>query len=166
MRKAKVLSIDPGKTGAMTLLCDGKLLATHQFNVMKGQRFFGFEEELSIHNFVNEHEPDHIVIEGLLDQRMASQSPVHTNTTAVNWGFLLGCLFSSGFQDVQIVRPSEWKMRMRLPGGKENKFKSLDMARELFPETADTCLKLKKNIDVAEAILIGVDYGRENLGWK
>lgn len=160
-----LVAVDPGKTGAVAVFDVKKerFLRGHQFAVPSRQRFFHEQQiddlfELLPMKMVGDTAG---VIELFLDRRMHRQSPAHANTTAANWGFLWMQL-ALICPDVETVEPRLWKGRLGLTKDKDE---SLDMARTLFPEAADM-LKLKKNHDMAEAILIGLDYGRRHFDWS
>jgi len=146
------ISIDPGKTGAIVGWVDGVPDCWHQFAVKS--RFFG-EEEVHIIESFYEHVDDQspVVIEALMDRKIYGQSSIANNTTAVNWGVHFAMATWYGCP-IDVVHASAWKTRLKLATDKNL---SMEMARDLFPQCADA-LKLKKNHDLAEALLIGHDY--------
>lgn len=149
------LSIDPGKTGAIVAWVNGVPDAWHQFD--EKERFFGYDTIRTIEGFYEHHDMNQIVIEALMDRRIYGQSSIANNTTAVNWGVHYGMAQWYGC-DIDIVHASAWKSRMDMDKDKD---KSLDLARNLFP-MCESALKLKKNHDMAEALLIGQDYLERN----
>ena len=155
-----MLSIDPGKTGAVVWWQDIYPDHVHQFSVPKGQRFFGTDEIEKMDSIIAlDAACPTVVMEKLDDRRNFGQSTVHNNTTAVNWGIWYSLVvYWSGADNVVVVPASTWKKHFGLKGGRDNKYQSLDLARELWPQFADKELKYKKNHDLAEALLIGQWY--------
>jgi len=150
-------AVDPGKTGAVVLFdMKGGIVNSHQFSVLKGQRFFN---EVHVDQFLMVTGQAHyFVTEAILDRFSPKQSSIHANTTAVNFGIWYAQMLDLvGEEDIDIVQPKDWKRRMMLLGAQKDD--SIDLALTLYPEMADA-LKYKKNHDLAEAILIGVDYLR------
>ncbi len=166
-REAILVSIDPGKSGAFALFDkDGYLYGTHKVKVATGQRFFtdrDLEQLIDYLLTIANEEEGGVVMEGLLDRHMPKQSAVATNTTAVNWGIQYG-LCSQWVDEVQVVRPVTWKTKMGLSG--QDKQASVDLALTLVDEEFLLKPRMRKpNVDIAEAVLIGIYYGRKELGW-
>lgn len=149
------ISIDPGKTGAIVAWVDGVPDAWHQFAV-KG-RWFDSDDVETIAGFYDHASQDKVVIEALMDRRIHRQSSIANNTTASNWGMHLAIALWYRVP-TDIVSASAWKKRLELSSDKEL---SMTMARDLYPMCADS-LKLKKNHDLAEALLIGYDFLQRN----
>jgi len=146
------ISIDPGKTGAIVVWIDGVPDAWWQLDVK--ERFFDEKTIRTIEGFYEHSDlTDQVVIEALMDRKIHRQSSIANNTTAANWGIHYGMAQWYGC-DIDIVHAHAWKTRLKLTKDKEL---SMDMARDLYPMCADS-LKLKKNHDLAEALLIGHDY--------
>lgn len=156
-----IISIDPGKAGAWAVFDHtGSVETTGKFKVPKGQRFFS---SLDLDHFKYDALSRSIfVMEAPLDHRMTHQSPVATNTTAINWGIIYGLCIDYG--DVDIVRPRDWKKRMGLIG--MSKKDSVELAVSLVGEEPLMLHRMRKpNEDIAEAVLIGIDYGRRVWDW-
>lgn len=164
-----LISIDPGKQGAYALFnLAGDLIKTTKVKVPSKQRFFTVAEMDSlagelVTSTLN-RDPCIAVMEGLLEHRMAHQSPKSTNTTAVNWGMQYAkCL--QWEHPVSIIPPREWKKGMGLSG--KDKSSSVELARQLVDPTFLRKERMRvDNVDIAEAILIGIYYGTKELGWE
>ena len=163
-----LLSIDPGKSGAAALFDErGSLLDTYKVKVPKGQRFFGWNEIQELKEFATGGPSTSgvamVVMEGLLDFRMKHRSALAINTTAVNWGMQYSAGLDISLVPVRVVAPSQWKRAMELS---KDKGLSIALARELVDPAFLRKGKMKvDNIDIAEAVLIGIYYGRKELGW-
>lgn len=161
-----IISIDPGKSGAYAVFTDdGDLTETYKVKVPAGQRFFGDPQMVELFNLVASYEATeatHVVMEGLIEHRMPKQSPKATNTTAHNHGMQhAACLLAGA--TVSFVTPKEWKRKLGLTKDKDL---SVAMARELVNEELLIKPRMRKhNVDIAEAVLIGIYYGRKELGW-
>lgn len=86
-----------------------------------------------------------------------SSTAKFTEAYGLVWGIGLGMGF-----DVELVQPRKWKKYFNLPSKKTDKYADLEMARALWPELADNVLRLKKNLDRADALLIG-EYARREI---
>ncbi len=162
-----LISIDPGKSGAYAVFSDkGILKNTWKVKVSNGQRFFSFEHIEQMDNvLMSDPNGDSItvVMEGLLERHMPLQSPIANNTTAVNWGIQYGNWLSYT-DEVQVVTPLAWKKGMDLL--KQDKSASVELARTLVDPTFLRKPRMRvDNVDIAEAVLIGLYYGRKELGW-
>ena len=162
-----LVSIDPGKSGAYALFNrNGNLLRTEKVKVPKGQRFFtlyDFDNLVEVLEAAEGFPESTVVMEGLLDRHMPKQSAIATNTTAVNWGMQYA-LSLAHIDTVIAVRPVTWKTKLGLSG--KEKSASVELARELVDPSFLRKPRMRvDNVDIAEAILIGIYYGRKELGW-
>jgi len=165
-----LISIDPGKSGAWAVFDDeGNIEFTGKFKVAKGQRFFKVSDLDELNDALSfmDEEANNVpvaVMEEMLEQRMSHQSPKATNTTAANWGMIH--LMCQAFDpELYTVRATDWKRRMGLY--KKDKKASVALAIDLVG--VDHLLKPRMRVpneDIAEAVLIGIDHGIQNLGWK
>ena len=142
------LSIDPGKSGAVVVWEDDVPIHWRQLDVQT--RFFDVPTIDMINELYELWYIDEVVIEQLMDRNIRGQSSIANNTTAVNYGIHIGAAMSY-HKPVIAYTASAWKTKLDLTKDKET---SLDMARNLYPMCEDD-LKLKKNHDLAEALLIG-----------
>lgn len=154
-----IVACDPGKKGAFAVFTNkGRLVKTLQMAMPTKPRFPSNQDILTIQQFISVSRIRTAIIEGPLDKR--TQGAVqHKNTQLAVWGVKY-CLLSQVCDDVIIVPPNVWKRRMGLTADKKE---PLRIVREMYPELE--AVKLEKNHDVAEAILLGHYYGVENLNW-
>lgn len=157
-----LLSIDPGKQGACALWeLDGELVWTMKIRTPPKERFLTRSMLQDIQQMASPCKT--VVMEAFLDYRQGHQSPKNDNTTAANHGMIhSACLI--GGADVAFLTPKKWKKQMGLLG--TDKKASVDLALSLVDR--EFLLKprmIVPNEDIAEAVLIGVAYGREHLGW-
>ena len=162
-----LVSIDPGKSGAYAVFSDeGELVQTWKVKVPNRQRFFSVEQLDQMDNILmSDCSGVHltVVMEGLLDRHMPQQSAIAINTTAVNWGIQYGNWINYT-DEVQIVRPVTWKTKLGLSG--KDKSASVELARELVDPAFLRKARMRvDNVDIAEAILIGIYYGEKQLSW-
>lgn len=138
----KIMGIDPGKTGAIAIIEDGRIIHVDQFNCKT--TLFRKTEYEQIMNALS-FKPDSIIIEDL----MVLSRQKGMQTSATNHGFIQCVLVGNDYQ-FDIVKPNEWKRTLGLSSDKQESF---DMANKLFPD-ASPYLTLKKHHDRAEAILL------------
>ncbi len=157
-----LLSIDPGKSGAYALWnMDGELLWTTKIRTPAKERFLC--KDTIEHIYLTTTFCHTVVMEAFLDHRQPHQSPKATNTTAANHGMIYAACILGGAK-VELVSPKKWKSKMGLLG--TSKKASVDLALSIVDR--EFLLKPRMRVpneDIAEAILIGVAYGREHIGW-
>lgn len=158
-----LISIDPGKSGAWAVFdAAGSLQFTNKLKCTEGERFFQPDDLSDLCMYMGLHSPEYVVMEGLLDKHMPKQSP-QSNNTAANWGQLYSFV-SLHARRFEIVRPVTWKTKLGLSG--QDKKASVAMAIELVGEEHLIKPRMRvPNEDIAEAVLIGIYYGRKELGW-
>lgn len=160
-----IISIDPGKSGAWAVWDGETLIDTYKIRTPTGQRYLSTNTLRDLHlSIIGAPDLYQVVIEGLLDKHMPSQSPVANNTTASNHGRLSAVVAMTNSELVE-VRPATWKTKLGLSNA--DKSASVALAIELGYEKFLMKPRMRvPNVDIAEAILIGVYYGRKELGWK
>ncbi len=138
-----IAGIDPGITGGLAVIHNGKLAGVHPMPV-HDSRADGHE----IDEILTEWEPDAVYVEHT--QAMPKNGSIASYSLGLNTGIVLGVIQANGFRMVR-VRPQEWKKKMGLTGKDKNASRGL--ATELFPEFASS-FKLVKSDGLAEACLI------------
>lgn len=169
-----IIAADPGRHAAIAAIHvhekypAGCAMVDHfRFCTPKGVKHYLTGEIGAFEGWCSGIDWFHDAVEVIIEEPFAmhSQSSVSTLTTGTNYGSLRAVLIIV-FSDHDLVKPGQWKKDLGLSGkGKtktEMKHESLDMARELFPEAADN-LKLAKDHDLAEALLIGYWHYKHKL---
>ena len=139
----RIIGVDPGVTGGIALLVDGKLHGVIDMPV--------FDSEASaalIANHIQLAEPDLVVIEWV--QPMPRNGSIASFSLGKNYGIVIGVCGALRHPLVKI-RPNEWKKTMGLTG--KDKKASLGLAIQLWPEHAEF-FKRAKDDGRAEAALI------------
>jgi len=160
-----LLSIDPGKSGACAIWTpEGELYSTYKIYTPPKQRFLSTETLEDI-----QHMAGHaavVVMEAFMDHRQPNQSPKATNTTAANHGMIhAACALGGRSRPILVlVPPKKWKRQMGLLG--TDKKAGVELALTLVDRKFLMKPRMRvPNEDIAEAVLIGIAYGREYLGW-
>lgn len=139
----KIIGIDPGVTGALALLVDGKLTEILDMPVAES-RVSGWE----IGEYIESTNPDTVVVEDT--QPMPKNGSVPSFKLGLNTGIVLGAAQSLGYPVVRI-KPVDWKRANGLIG--KDKSASRYLASELWPDHRAQ-FALVKNDGRAEAALI------------
>ena len=159
-----LVSIDPGKSGAYAKFSyDGQLVETLKVKVPPKQRLFGSTECALLEYFLQD--VTIVVMESFLDHGLKKQSSIATNTTACNHGIQQGVIrTANNAMRLEIVEPKVWKRQMGLI--RKDKKESCVLATKLVGKQWLRKPRMKvDNVDIAEAILIGIAWGREELQW-
>ena len=156
-RPSRVVGIDPGlsKTtaGGLALVVDKQLVDAIDMPGMKvGNMSYPVVDGLSVRRFIEEADPDEIVIE-MVGAR-PKQGVSSTFKFGAAYGSVVGVALSTE-KPVRLVTPSVWKKRAGLIAMPKNY--ALDTAKTLWPDLAHL-FRLKKYIGRADASLIAV-YG-------
>jgi len=138
-----IVGIDPGVTGGLAVIYDGKLAGVEPMPIHAGRA-----DGMGIDEILVAWEPDHVYLEDT--QPMPKNGSIATFSLGLNTGIVIGAVQANQFA-LHRVKPQEWKKKMGLTGKDKNASRGL--ARELFPEFADK-FKLVKNDGLAEACLI------------
>ena len=159
-----VIGVDPGKDGAMALLCDGKLITTSDIPLwnVDGKKCVDprqleqdIEELLAMAEAENPSGTSIIVLEKA--QVMPRQGGASGFEYGRTNGIIEGVCWNARVP-MYYVRPNNWKKRAKLGKDKDD---ALDRARQMFPHLCDE-FRRKRDHDRAEAALIAV-YGMPNL---
>ena len=145
-----VVGIDPGITGGLACIHNGKLTAIEAMPIHAGRA-----DGMEIDSILGEWEPDVVYVEDT--QAMPKNGSIASFSLGLNTGILIGVIQGNLFPLVR-VRPVVWKKKMGLIG--KDKTASRGLAKELFPEFADR-FRLVKHDGLAEACLIA-RYGVYN----
>lgn len=138
-----IVGIDPGVTGAIACLRDGKLIECIDMPIADS-RCAGW----MVAAFIKGYDPETVVIEDT--QPMPKNGSVPSFKLGLNTGIVLGAVQTLGYPIVRI-RPVDWKRANGLIG--KSKDASRYLASELWPLWRDS-FKRKKDDGRAEAALI------------
>jgi crossover junction endodeoxyribonuclease RuvC len=138
-----IVGIDPGLTGGLACIYDGKLVGVEPMPVHDGRADGG-----EIDSMLVTWEPDYVYVEKT--QPMPKNGSIASFSLGLNSGIVIGCVTANQFPMV-LVRPIDWKRRMGLVGKDKNASRGL--ARELFPEFEAKFRRVKDD-GLAEACLI------------
>lgn len=147
----RFVSIDPGLGGALVFWEDG--VPKHIFDMPVVER--GSKRVVEAHAFqmlLAMHNPDKAVIE------QVGGSPRMGVSSAFNFGHSFGVAegVCNGYEiSVDFITPQKWKARFGLL--KKPKDAAVKVALDHFPHLKEA-LKLKKHIDRADAILLGLAW--------
>lgn len=146
----KVYGIDPGLTGAIAWIDDGKLI-----DVKDLPSFDGRIDAWNLANGLREWgKPDMVVIEDV--HSMPGQGVSSTFKFGRSLGAIEGVLGALSYPHTRLT-PQRWKMKMGLSA--KDKDASRGMARELWPHLASEFAR-KKDDGRAEAALIAEAWRR------
>ena len=138
-----IVGIDPGITGGIACISNGKLVAVEAMPIHDGRA-----DGAEIDEILTTYEPDTVYVENT--QAMPKNGSIASFSLGLNTGIVLGVVQANQFRLVR-VRPVDWKRKMGLVG--KNKDASRGLATELFPEFADRFKRVKDD-GLAEACLI------------
>ena len=146
-----IIGIDPGQTGAIAAINDGKVIALHDMPTMprlhgKGQQVDGYALSMMI---LEVHGPKMVLVEAV--HAMPGQGVASSFRFGESVGVVLGVIGALGLP-VKMITPQMWKKRFGLI--KKPKDASRTIAIQQHPEIADM-LTRKKDHGRADAILIG-----------
>lgn len=143
----RIVSADPGITGALAVYDHGSLESVHDMPVYDGQVDGG-----ALAQMFEEWLPDMIVVEHV--QPMPRNGSIASFSLGKNYGIIIGTAMALR-HPLTKMRPSEWKRRMGLL--KKPKSASQQLAIELWPQHAPM-FRLAKHHNRAEAALIARAY--------
>jgi len=143
----RVVAIDPGLTGAIGCLVDGKFAGVVDMPV-GGNRV----DASALANIIEAFDPDVVVVEDT--QPMPKNGSIASFSLGLSTGIALGVASTLG-HPVARIKPSDWKKKAGLTG--KDKKASIHLARELWP-TSRSFLERVKDADRAEALLIARAY--------
>lgn len=138
----KIVGVDPGLTGAMALLEDGKLQDLCPMPVL-GKRVQGNQ----VADILRCWEPDVVVVE---DIHAMPRGAIASFSLGWSCGVVVGVVQTLQYPLIRI-RPNAWKKEMGLTG--KSKDDSRLLATEMWPHWAER-FRLKKDDGKAEAALI------------
>ena len=138
-----IVGIDPGITGGLAVVHDGKLAGVQPMPVYGGRC-----DGMGIDEMLSEWEPDAVYLEDT--QAMPKNGSIASFSLGLNTGILIGVVQANLFP-LHRVRPVIWKRKLGLIG--KDKTASRGLARELFPDFADSFRRVKDD-GLAEACLI------------
>ena len=138
----RLISVDPGVTGAVAVFDLGNLVELHDMPVNDGVSAAGVAQ------LVHQLRPDRAVVERL--QAMPGNGSIASYKSGRGMGILEGVL-AARLVPVELVRPARWKRDLRLSS---DKGRSRARACELFPQHAGLFGRVKDD-GRAEAALIG-----------
>lgn len=145
------VGIDPGLTGAIAILQDGKYQTVWDIPTMlKGAGAVKYETEpAAIYRFLRANLDPEYSVKALMERTsaMPGQGVASMFSMGDTFGTLRACLACAGIPH-EFVAASKWKKHFGLGTDKEA---SRALAAKLFPEAE---LHLKKHHDRAESLLI------------
>jgi hypothetical protein len=154
-----IIGIDGGVTGAIAFLYDDGRATVDDLPTLDipgdgtvRRRVWGPELSKLLTERVKGHHPVWTYIEALATG--GRDSSVQTIGSQYRTRGTIECTLEMRGLRVEEITPQRWKRMYGLAGGKENKGSSLEVARRLFPDLADTHLKRAKDQNRAEALLI------------
>lgn len=174
----RIVSIDPGISGGLAVLEleeGGRLPTIAECMRMPTlpRKKDGTGEKLNqaaLSAWLDRVQPAIVVLEhvtGMRNRRdaktcKACKRPFGPGSSGlVNFGIGYGVLIGVAAKYPQVyVSPSQWKKRLGVPSASEHKDAARALALQWFPYLAEQ-LTRKKDVGVAEAVLIGYDYCRE-----
>ena len=151
----RLLSIDPGKNGAIASWKAGRVIDV--FDIMQkpwGSKQFIPDPDM-VRDMIDNLDPDVIVIERVTSSPRAGVSS--TGIFLQGFGVLLGCC--AGYR-VELIRPQVWKAATGLTG--LTKLASVAKAILKQPECEKLVRGYKNKIDRADAVLIGTAWNLMN----
>ena len=141
-----IIGVDPGKSGGMAVLSDGRLLDAIPMPLV-GKDI----DAHGIRDFIDAWGNSTAVVALEEVHSLPRQGVASTFTFGMGYGIVIGVALGAGYA-MRMVRPAEWKRLVGIPAGSE-KDASFAKATMLFPDMRDRW-KLKKHDGVAEAALI------------
>lgn len=149
------VAIDPGITGALVFFEDGKPSHIYDMQtVLKGSK--KVVDSFLTQMLFAAHEPQAAIIERV------GASPRMGVSSAFNFGHSAGVMegICAGFElPIHFITPQKWKTMFGLM--KQDKDAARIKAIEMFPHLKEQ-LKLKKHVDRADALFIGLAWARIN----
>ena len=158
-----ILGIDPGKYGAMASFSFSEggleLVGLSDFPLTRRDRRIDFPRLAEIvqpyQNPETGEPKTFAALEWVTSFGQGRTSAFHFGENLGAWQAVL----ASHRIPCQLITPQSWKRGMGILG--EDKESALFLARELFPGWADA-LARKKDLDRADAILLGLFYAKKN----
>ena len=138
-----IVGVDPGLTGGLAVIHDGKLVGVEAMPTHDGRA-----DGAQVDQILMDWEPDVVYVEKT--QPMPKNGSIASFSLGLNTGIVLGAVTANRFSLV-MPRPIEWKRKMGLIGKDKNASRGL--ARELFPEFRERFMRVKDD-GLAEACLI------------
>lgn len=157
----KILGLDPGLKGGLAWY-DGTTLVAMYTPVLSETFIKNGKKQtrnildlVMIRDLIEEHKPDYAVLEKVAAR--SGQGVTSMFRFGQGFGELRGIMTALRLPFKEVT-PQTWKRSYELASDKAD---SLQIARELWPEHAKACFRLKKQDGVAEAALIA-KYGFDN----
>jgi len=138
-----IVGIDPGITGGIACISNGKLVAVEAMPIHDGRA-----DGAEIDEILTTYEPDTVYVENT--QAMPKNGSIASFSLGLNTGIILGVVQANRFALVR-PRPIDWKRKLGLVGKDKNASRGL--ASELFPDFRDKFRRVKDD-GLAEAALI------------
>jgi hypothetical protein len=164
------VGIDPGKDGAVAALDDlGEIEDIFDMPLeVVGKRANGkVKYQVNAHMLAGILEAWNEDDELIVVMEKVNASPQMGSVSSYSFGEGVGIIkgvLAALKIEVVLITPNEWKKFFDLPGGRENKDQSLELARAQWSHVADReWFRLKKHSDRAEAALMAL-YAQSKLG--
>lgn len=148
------IGIDPGQSGALAFLADGRLVGFVDMPVMPRKAGGMHVDERGLANALREKMQEHhgAYFFGVLEEVQSRPKQCSNSTFRFGeaYGIVRGVFGALGIPYMQ-VRPERWKKHMGLTGADKDAARTMSIQR--YPEAADQ-LARKKDVGRADALMI------------
>jgi len=144
-----IIGVDPGKTGGIAFLHEGRLLNAFRMPLTADGKQVDAQGVHDLLDAIARPWEDTIVLEKV--HAMPKNGSVASFSLGHSVGVVVGVALGAGYR-LRLISPVEWKRIVGLPPGSD-KGASRAKASELFPDKRELW-KLKKDDGLAEAALI------------
>ncbi len=148
------LGVDPGQTGAIALLADGRSVGFIDMPVSArkagGQEVNAAELAARVRGVLQQHSGAYVMAVLEAVHTMPKQGIVSAGRFMESFGIVKGVLAALGVGYI-LVPPQMWKKHLRLTGCDKDAARTLVIQR--FPECAEN-MKRKKDVGRADALLM------------
>ena len=149
--------IDPGKTGAIALLTEGRfVINVHDMPIESSSTVKDRIDPLGVWAIFQKYNMNHICTAVEKQSSRPGQGVVSVFSLGESWGILRSVSALSSHESLEVA-PRTWQKKINRPSTGDSKADSLTMARELFPDYDG--LSRKKDHNRADALLLAV-YAR------
>jgi crossover junction endodeoxyribonuclease RuvC len=144
-----IIGVDPGKTGGIAVLHEGRLLDAFRMPLTADGKQVDAQGVRDLLDAVANPWRDVIVLEKV--HAMPKNGSIASFSLGHSVGVVVGVALGAGYR-LRLIAPAEWKKIVGIPAGSD-KGASRAKASELFPDKRELW-KLKKDDGLAEAALI------------
>jgi len=144
-----IIGVDPGKTGGVAVLHEGRLLGAHRMPVTADGKQVDAHGVRDLLDAIANPNHDTIVLERV--HAMPKNGSIASFSLGHSVGIVVGVALGAGYR-LRLIGPAEWKKIVGIPAGSD-KGASRAKASELFPDQRELW-KLKRDDGLAESALI------------